>query len=340
MKLVRSPVCSSLCSRAGSWSTALVVAVPGILRARSSSISRAAPRTDGIARPAGATPASCAAATISCWRAHRRARPRAAGRRVPLRSRRLARSKSADRIARGDVFCLELVVPEGKNMFDIAAAAEQLGLFPAAEFLEAARDPAMIRDLDPAGAHARRLPVPRTPTRLSRHTTPERLCRMMTGKFREVWQALKPDADVHRTVTLASLVEKEGKLAEERPQIAAVFANRLRIGMKLDCDPTTIYAALLAGRYTRRDPPLATWTARPYNTYRHAGLPPGPIANPGLASRGGAASRRIGRPLFRAAAGRLGWPPVLQQHRGARRGDGEVPEREEESPVAKRALIA
>ena len=108
----------------------------------------------------------------------------------------------------------------------------------------------------------------------------------MTGKFpRGLARACSTDADAHRTVTLASLVEKEGKLAEERPAIAAVFENRLRIGMKLDCDPTTIYAALLAGPLPRRRSTASDLDSDdPYNTYRHAGLPPGPIANPGLAS--------------------------------------------------------
>jgi len=94
-----------------------------------------------------------------------------------------------DRIARGDVFYLELLVPEGKNIFDIAAAAEHLGVMKADEFLAAARTPALIRDLDP---HARTLEGYLFPGtyRLSRHTTPDRLCRLMTGKFREVWQKL------------------------------------------------------------------------------------------------------------------------------------------------------
>jgi UPF0755 protein len=189
----------------------------------------------------------------------------------------------ADRIARGDIFAIELVVPEGKNMFDIAAAAEQLGLFPAEEFLKAARNPAMIRDLDPQAPTLEGYLFPNT-YKLGRKTTPERLCRAMTAKFREVWHSLKTDADVHRTVTLASLVEKEGKVAGERPLIAAVYANRLRIGMKLDCDPTTIYAALLAGRYTGVIHRSDLDRDDPYNTYRVAGLPPGPIANPGKAS--------------------------------------------------------
>jgi UPF0755 protein len=106
----------------------------------------------------------------------------------------------------------------------------------------------------------------------------------MTGKFREVWGTLNAGADVHRTVTLASLVEKECKVRSERPQVAAVFTNRLRSGMSLDCDPTTIYAALLEGRYRGVIHRSNLESDNPYNTYRHAGLPPGPIANPGMAS--------------------------------------------------------
>ncbi len=188
-----------------------------------------------------------------------------------------------DRIARGDVFYYELVVPEGKNIFDIGALAEKTGLFTARQFVAAARDPAMIRDLDPAAPSLEGYLFPNT-YRLSRHTTPERLCHIMTSKFREVWRGLNTTANVHDTVTLASLVEKEGKLASERPVIAGVFENRLRIGMKLDCDPTTIYAALLENRYNGGLHKADLESANPYNTYRHAGLPPGPVANPGLAS--------------------------------------------------------
>ena len=188
-----------------------------------------------------------------------------------------------DRIARGDIFFYELVVPEGKNMFDIAAAVERLGLFPAAQFLDAVRNPALIQDLDPEAPTLEGYLFPST-YRLSRHTTPERLCRTMTGKFREVWRGLHTDAAVHRTVTLASLVEKEGKLPDERPVIASVFLRRLAIGMKLDCDPSTIYAALLRGDYRGVIHKSDLASGDPYNTYRHAGLPPGPIANPGVAS--------------------------------------------------------
>jgi UPF0755 protein len=188
-----------------------------------------------------------------------------------------------DRIRRGDVFYYELVVPEGKNMFDIAASAEGLGLFKAADFLKAAQDPSMIRDIDPKAPTLEGYLFPDT-YKLSRHTTPERLCKLMTTKFREAWSGLHTAANLHDTITMASLVEKEGKLAEERPKIAAVFTNRLRIGMKLDCDPTTIYAALLEGKYRGTIYRSDLDRDHSYNTYHQAGLPPGPIANPGVES--------------------------------------------------------
>jgi UPF0755 protein len=108
-----------------------------------------------------------------------------------------------DRLKRGDIFYYDLVVPEGKNMFDIAAAAERLGVFSAERFLEVARNPAPIRDLDPQAPTLEGYLFPNT-YRLSRSTTPDQLCLTMTGKFREVWRGLRADASVHRTVTLAS----------------------------------------------------------------------------------------------------------------------------------------
>ena len=185
-----------------------------------------------------------------------------------------------DRIARGDVFYYELLIPEGKNIFEIAAAAADLGLFPAAKFLIAARDPASVKDLDPRAPSLEGYLFPST-YRVDRHITPEALCRMMTTRFREVWRSLGAAAGVHETVTLASLIEKEAGVAADRRRIASVFANRLRIGMKLDCDPTTIYAALLDSRYRGVIHQSDLASENPYNTYRHAGLPPGPIANPG-----------------------------------------------------------
>jgi UPF0755 protein len=108
---------------------------------------------------------------------------------------------------------------------------------------------------------------------------------MMTAEFRKQWKKLaRPGANVHQTVTLASLVEKETGVPEERALIAGVFANRLRTGMLLGCDPTVIYAALIDKRYHGIIHRSDLDSRNPYNTYQNPGLPPGPIANPGTAS--------------------------------------------------------
>ena len=189
-----------------------------------------------------------------------------------------------DRIARGDVFYLALPVPEGNNMFDIAAALDRENIMEPAEFLSTANNPRLIRDLDPKAPNLEGYLFPDT-YHITRHTTAEQLCAMMTERVRKAWQELGAGkADVHATVTLASLVEKEARLAEERPVIASVYLNRLRLGMPLQCDPTTIYAALLEDRYRGTIHRSDLESRQLYNTYQHAGLPPGPIASPGLES--------------------------------------------------------
>lgn len=187
------------------------------------------------------------------------------------------------RIARGDIFYMELLVPEGFNMFDVADAVAKLGTISAATFLEAARDPSLIHDLDPDAETLEGYLFP-SKYRVYRKTTAREICRMMTNEFRAQWKTLAAGAPVHDAVTLASLVEREARLPEERPQVSSVFHNRLRIGMKLDCDPTTVYAALLEDRFRGVIHRSDLDNRSPYNTYQHPGLPPGPIANPGLSS--------------------------------------------------------
>jgi UPF0755 protein len=189
------------------------------------------------------------------------------------------------RIARGDVFFYELTVPEGHNIFDIAQSVEALRLMPAEQFLKAARDPEPVRDLDAGARNLEGYLFPAT-YHVTRHTNAEQICRQMTAQFRKVLKELRvpPATSVRDLVTLASLVEKETAIAADRPLVASVYANRLRIGMKLDCDPATIYAALLEGRYDGTIHRSDLDSSHPYNTYRHAGLPPGPIANPGRAA--------------------------------------------------------
>jgi UPF0755 protein len=188
-----------------------------------------------------------------------------------------------DRIARGDVRLYELRIPEGSNLFDIAEAVEALGMGTKEAFRVAASDPALIRDLDPEATSLEGYLFPST-YRLSRRTTPARITRLMTDQFRNVWKKLGTPGKPREIVTLASLVEKETGIDEERPMVAGVYKNRLTRGIKLECDPTTIYAAILENRYRGKIYRSDLDNRHPYNTYQHEGLPPGPIANPGEAS--------------------------------------------------------
>ncbi len=224
------------------------------------------------------------------------------------------------RIARGDIYYMELLVPEGLNMFDIAEAVGKLGTIRPEAFLAAARDPALIRDLDPAAPSLEGYLFP-SKYRVYRHTTAQQICRMMTDEFRKQWKILETPANVHNAITLASMVEREARRPEERPLVSSVFHNRLDVGMKLDCDPTTVYAALIDHRYRgaiyRSD--LANTSA--WNTYRHAGLPPGPIANPGLSSIRAALAPAETRCLFFVAkadgSGGHNFAEALLQHDAA-----------------------
>lgn len=192
-----------------------------------------------------------------------------------------------DRIARGDVFFYEVTVPEGSNLWDIAQIVNQLGFVKGADFLKLARDPSIIRDIAPSAPSLEGYLFPST-YRVTRSTTAEQLCRMMTDLFRKKWNEAQSESGVHQAVndvvTLASLVEKETAVPSERPIVASVYANRLQDGMPLDCDPTTIYAALLDNRFRGTIYKSDLASTNPYNTYQHAGLPPGPIASPGAAS--------------------------------------------------------
>jgi len=190
------------------------------------------------------------------------------------------------RIVRGDVYFYEITIPEGSNIFDIAGIVDRTGFLKGADFLKAARDPAQIRDLAPEAPTLEGYLFPST-YHITRRTSARQLCVMMTDLFRKNWRELHLQGQtmpVHEAVTLASMVEKETAVPEERPVVASVYKNRLQIGMAMDCDPTTIYAALLEGRYRGVIHRSDLDSNNPYNTYRHAGLPPGPIANPGAAS--------------------------------------------------------
>jgi UPF0755 protein len=188
-------------------------------------------------------------------------------------------------LARGEVVRNEVTIPEGRTLQETAALAAREGV-DLADFLETARDPELIRDLDPEATDLEGYLFPDT-YHIPLTPDPARgLVRRMVQRFREVIAPVESriaekELTVRRVVILASLVELETAAVEERPRIAAVFLNRLRRRMLLQTDPTIIYALKKEERWDgnirRRDLEMDS----PYNTYRYPGLPPGPIGSPG-----------------------------------------------------------
>lgn len=174
------------------------------------------------------------------------------------------------RLARGDIYKISLTVPEGANVFDIAKLVEQAGLGRADELVR-------------LGLKEEGFLFPSTYF-FSRKARERDVVQAMKKQFDRVWRELGNDAPKEKTVTLASLVEKEARLPEERERIAGVYVNRIEKGMLLQCDPTVVYAAQLEGVWRGTIYRSDLDRKHAYNTYQTAGLPPGPIANPGRAS--------------------------------------------------------
>ena len=189
------------------------------------------------------------------------------------------------RLVKGDVFTRTVVIPEGFNLFDVAAALEAAKLGTREQFLAAARKHTeLVAAWSPHAASVEGFLFPDT-YKFSPHATEEQMLRVMVKRFSvEAARIGLAGPDVGKTVTMASLVEKEVRGDGERPMVAGVFVNRLKLGMLLQTDPAVVYAALLDGRWrgTIYQSDLASENA--YNTYKHTGLPPGPICNPGVAA--------------------------------------------------------
>jgi len=190
-----------------------------------------------------------------------------------------------DRLRRGDVYTVSLVIPEGYNIFDIAAAVQAAGLGSGARFLAAERSyTELIAVWSPHATSLEGFLFPDT-YKFSRHATPVQMLMAMVKRFGQMADKLGVSpADAERTVTMASLVEREVHVDAERPVVAGVFENRLRAGMPLQTDPAVIYASLLNGTWTGSIHESELHSDSPYNTYTHAGLPPGPICDPGVAA--------------------------------------------------------
>ena len=194
-----------------------------------------------------------------------------------------------DKIARGDVYRRRLTFREGLTITEMAQVFEERGFGSAGDFRKAAENAALIHDLDPEARDLEGYLFPETYA-LPRGTTAAAVVAQMVDGFKT---ALTPEIrgnasaaglSIRQLVTLASLVEKETGTAPERPLVAAVYSNRMKIGMGMQADPTVIYALEKAGRYDGNLRREDLQFDSPYNTYRYAGLPPGPIAAPGKAS--------------------------------------------------------
>jgi UPF0755 protein len=189
-----------------------------------------------------------------------------------------------DRLVRGDIYVHTVVIPEGFNMFDIAQAIEDAGLGPSQQFLQVAKsDIGLISDLAPEAKSLEGFLFPNT-YEFTRTESMHDMAAAMVKQFRQVATQMSLTTDVQKTVTMASIIEKETSAPEERPLVASVYYNRLSKNIALQADPSVIYGELLEGTYTGALHHQDMQTNSSYNTYRHPGLPPGPIANPGKTS--------------------------------------------------------
>jgi UPF0755 protein len=198
----------------------------------------------------------------------------------------LSAAEILERIAEGRVEIYEVVLPEGLTLVQTAERLAAAGLVDREAFLALARDAESAGLLGVEGETLEGYLFPET-YRLPKGLPPLDVARVLVDEFLAVWEELAPLAKRHDfsmkdAVTLASIVEKETAVPEERPLIASVFLNRLARRMRLEADPAVIYGIPdFDGNLRRRD---LENEDNPYNTYRILGLPPGPIASPGAAS--------------------------------------------------------
>ncbi|MEM9290891.1 MAG: endolytic transglycosylase MltG [Acidobacteriota bacterium] len=203
----------------------------------------------------------------------------------------LSAPQALDQMIRGEVITRPVTLIEGLVLEEIAEHLATEGFGDRDAFLRYLRDPALISDLDPEAPNLEGYVFPDT-YRFASGTSEEQIVETTVRTFRQRWtQQVEPllprDGErpsVREVVTLASIVEKEAQLEDERPIIAGVYAHRLERGIALYADPTVIYALRLEGRWDGNIRRTDLRLDHPYNTYVYPGLPPGPIANPGLGS--------------------------------------------------------
>jgi len=188
-----------------------------------------------------------------------------------------------DKIVNGKIILYRVTVPEGYNLSQISTVIADSNLGTCDEFYRSASDPVLTRQLGIDADTFEGYLFPETYF-FPKGVTSRKIIQTMLNRFQSVFkkewknQAEKLGFSIHQIVTLASIIEKETGAPFERPVISSVFHNRLKKGMRLESDPTVIYAIHnFDGNITRAHLNEQT----PYNTYRIRGLPPGPIANPG-----------------------------------------------------------
>lgn len=192
-------------------------------------------------------------------------------------------------LSEGNVFFHPVTIPEGLTRREIAQHLESLGIIEEEDFLEACSRTELLGSYDIEAENLEGYLFPET-YHFSRGISAETIITILVTQFKTVFteewrqRAIEINMTPRKVVILASLIEKETSFPEERKLVSAVFHNRLRIRMKLDCDPTIIYAMKEQGTYTGRLLKRHLKLDSPYNTYLRRGLPPGPICNPGQAA--------------------------------------------------------
>ena len=201
----------------------------------------------------------------------------------------MSASQVVDKLARGEVHARRITFPEGLTIIDMSKIYEQRGFGPASEFVTAAGNAELIEAVDPLAPDLEGYLYPETYA-IPRGTPAAKLVALMVDRFRAAYSDdLRAKAEAQgltarEVVTIASLVEKETAQDHERALVAAVYRNRMKLGMGMQADPTVIYALQKAGRYDGNIRRTDLQFDSPYNTYKYAGLPPGPIASPRKAS--------------------------------------------------------
>ena len=198
-----------------------------------------------------------------------------------------------DKLIRGDVVAKTVTVREGLDRFAIGRLFAAEGLGRTTEWDKLTGEPEAIHDLAPQATSLEGYLFPDT-YKFNPGTPAKTIIAAMVANFRKHFSGemafIGTGLSLHQTVALASIVETEARLPQERPLVASVYLNRIHRGMLLGADPTVIYALKLANRWDGNIHKADLQMESPYNTYRVRGLPPGPIANPGLASLRAAAA--------------------------------------------------